>query len=417
MTRGDIVSRHGTHNFLNNTKKWGSDIFDTLAQQAEPFTVDTRGISRRIAAMALYNAVNMNTPIIGALPDIDRTGDESINVMSDSPAATFRGIFDPPSTTGVAGGGQIPDSQRWETRAVEARVKIISMAIENDFIHDIESRLGHDSLDFDRLVSLAEQFVNRSLERDNVARAVTAGGDDYQADDFVVQLDRVIASEDEEDNATDASGNAYTTGDLSVYDVDRNATAAGEDNYLNWFDATVDHNSGTLRQLTRDLINEHIDNQVQDSSAEYENLIIITGRDTARVMSDLRDSQFRADALQTPGREQVNDAESRFGHNFNARISHWDGIPLVVAPSVPGQALSRIYVIDPTEGNTPEGTEALPKIGLEMFRTPDAWMAGPDQQTNPLATGQIAQEAAFALYPEVTARDVKAQGKVIEIEE
>lgn len=417
MTRTDIVQRHGTHNFLNNTKQWGGDIFETLAQQ-QTFTTDTRGVARRIAGLALYNAVNMKTPLIGALPDIDRTDEESINVMEDSPAATFRGVFDPPSTSGVAGGGNIPSAQRWETRAVEARVKIISMAIEGDFIHDIESRLGHDTLDFDTLVDLGEQFVNRSLERDNVARAVTSGGDSYADDDLVVPLDRVVASEDEESNATDASGNAYAAGDLDVYDVDRSATASqSDDNYLNWFDATVDHNSGTLRQLTRDLINQHLDNQVQDSSAEHGNLIGITGRDTARVMSDLRDSQFRADALSEPGREQVNEAESRYGLNFTTRISHWDDIPIVVVPSAPGQSLSRLFFLDPTPGQVPGTNERLPKIGIEHYRSPDAWTAGPDQQTNPLATGKIAQEAAFAMYPEVVARDVSAQGKIIEIEE
>lgn len=417
MTRADILQRHGSHNFLNNTKRWGGDLFDTLAQQ-ESFTTDTRGIANRVAGMALYNAVNMNAPMIGALPDIDRTGDEAIDLSQDSPAATFRGIFDPPSTTGVAGGGNVPDPQRWETRKVEARPKIISMAIEGGFIHDIESRLGHDTLDFDTLVDLAEQFVNRSLERDNVARAVSSGGDSYANDDFVAQLDRVVASEDEETNATDASGTAYTAGDLSVYDIDRSDTGAqGADNYLNWFDATVDHNSGALRQLTRDLINQHIDNQIQDSSAEYENLIIVTGRDTARVMSDLKDAQFHVDALQSPGREDVGDTESRYGLNVNTRISHWDTIPVVVAPSVPGQALSRIFVLDTTEGQVPGEPEPLPKIGLEHYRDPDAWRAGPDQPVNPLATGQISQEAAFAMYPEVVARDVSAQGKIIEIEE
>jgi hypothetical protein len=417
MPRADIASRHGTHNFLANTKRWGGDLFDTLEQQAT-FSVDTTGVASRIAGLALYNAVNMDTPIIGALPDIDRTDDETITVMSDSPAATFRGIFDPPSTSGVAGGGNLPTASRWETRSVEARVKIIAMAIENDFIHDIESRLGHDTLNFDKLVEVAEQFVDRSLERDNVARAVSSGGDDYTQDDFVVQLDRVVGSADEEANATDASGTAYAGGDLDVYDIDRSDTGTqSSDNYLNWFDATVDHNSGTLRQLTGDLINQHIDNQVQDSSASYEDLIIITGRDSGRVMSDLRDSQFRADALSAAGTEEVGDAETRFGHNFNARISHWDGTPVVIAPSVPGQSLSRIFVLDTTEGQVPGSEETLPKIGLEHYREPDAWMAGPDQQTNPLATGTIAQEAAFAMYPEVVARDVSAQGKIIEIEE
>jgi hypothetical protein len=90
---------------------------------------------------------------------------------------------------------------------------------------------------------------------------------------------------------------------------------------------------------------------------------------------------------------------------------------VLVAPSVPGQALSRIFVLDPTEGQVPGTQETLPKIGLEHYRDPDAWTAGPDQDVNPLATGNISQEAAFAMYPEIVARDVSAQGKIIEIEE
>jgi hypothetical protein len=416
----DIYQRQGAFNHLNTLKSMADSggLFDSLEAQ-QSFGTDSLGMANRIAGLAIYNQVNLNTPILGALPSIDRTGDETINVMSDSPAATFRAAFNPPSTSGVAGGGSLPSTSEWDFRTVEARPKIVTMGIDTDFIVDIENRLGHDTVGLEELLELGEQYVQRSLERDNVARGVDAGTtDQYADDDLMVMLDRVVSSAGEESSGGDAfDGTNYSDGDMDVYDVDRSATGADGSNESNWFDATVNHGSGTLRQLTSDLINDTIDTQVQDSSAEYENLVLITGRDTARVMSDLRESQFRADALAQPGREDVNDADTRFGVNFSSRISHWDGIPLVVAPSVPGQSLSRIFSIDPTPGQVSGDGEALPKIGVENYRTPDAWRAGPDQPVNPIATGNVSQEAYWAYYPEIVCREPGAMMKISEIEE
>lgn len=422
MTRADIFSRHGEYNYRSNLVSMASNagLFETLEQQQQ-FTVNSTDLARRIAGLAIYNQVNINTPILGALPEIDRTGDENINVDSDSPAATFRAVFNPPSTSGVAGGGSVPSRVSWDYRVVEARIKIVSMAIDTDFIHEIENRLGHDTVGMEQLIETGEQYVQRSLERDNIARGVDSQSSNtptYTNDDFMVMLDRVVASADEESSGGDfVDGTNYDGGQLDVYDIDRSDTGASGENAQNWADAQVDHGSGSLRQLTSDLLNDTIDSQVTNSTAEYENLVIITGRDTARVLSDLRESQFRADALQQPGREEVNDAETRFGLNFTSRISHWDGIPLVVAPSVPGQSLSRIFILDPTPGATPEGDQALPKIGVENYRAPDVWMAGPDQDVHPLATGNIRSEAAWAWYPELICRDFGAQGKISEIKE
>jgi len=423
MTRGDIYARHGGFNHRQSLVSMArsSGLFDTLEQQQQ-FTVDSNGLARRIAGLAIYNQVNTNTPILGALPEIDRTQDENINVDSDSPAATFRSVFNPPSTSGVAGGGSLPSRSSWDYRVVEARIKIISLAIDTDFIHDIESRLGHDTVGMEELIEVGEMFGERSLERDNIARGVDSQSTNtstYANDDLMVMLDRVVSSAGEESSGGDfVDGTNYDTGQMDVYDITRSNTAASESNAQNWADAQVDHGSTTLRQLTADRINTLVDDQVNNSTAEYENLFMVTGRDTARVMSDFKESQWRADALTAPGREDVNEAQTRYGQNFTTRISHWEDIPLIVAPSVPGRSLSRLFSLDATPGRVPGGgNEALPKIGIENYRTPDVWMAGPDQDVHPLATGNIESEAAWAWYPEVICREFGAQAKLTEIEE
>lgn len=397
-----------------------SDLFDNLEQQAT-FGTDTAGIVNDIAGLVLYNQVNMNNRILGAIPEVDRTGEENIN-PGDTPAKSFRSIFNPPSVSGVSGGGSIPNAVTADIRKVFADVRISSMAVESDLIVDIESRLGHDTVGLEDLLDIMRDYMTRSVERDALARTVNAtgntGGDtpQYSNDDLLLTIDRAISSEDEETNGVDANGDAFTDGDLDVYNINRSDTGAGGDNEANWADAYVDHNSGTLRQLTSDRVNTFVDNYVQNGSAERENVILITGYNSARVMSDLRESQFRADALQAPSREEVNDAESRLGANFNAQISHWDGMPVIVAETVPSDSLERIYAIDPTPAQTGED-QARPKIAVENYRAPDVWRAGADAPVNPLATGEFKNEALFAMYHELVVRDFSAMGKLRDVEE
>lgn len=398
-----------------------SDLFDNLEQQAT-FGTDTTGLANDIAGLVLYNQVNMKNRILGALPEIDRTGEEQIN-PGDTPAKGFRAIFNPPSVSGVSGGGSVPNAVTADIRKASADVRISAMAIESDLIADIESRLGHDTVGLEELVEIMRDYMTRSVERDALARTVNASagtaGDtpQYANDDLLLTIDRAIASEDEETNGVDANGDIFSDGDLDVYDIDRSATGAGGDNEANWADAYVDHNGGTLRQLHSDRINTFIDNYVQNGSAERENVMLITGYNTARVMSDLRESQFRADALQAPSREDVGDTESRLGANFNAQISHWDTMPVVVAETVPSDSLERIYAIDPSLAQTGQGEQPKPKIGIENYRTPDVWRAGVDAPVNPLATGEFKNQALFSLYHELVVRDFSAMGKLRDVEE
>ena len=397
-----------------------SDLFDDLEQQAT-FGTDTTGLVNDIAGLVLYNQVNMKNNLLGALPEVDRTGEENVS-PGDTPAMGFRSIFNPPSISGVSGGGSVPTAVTADIRKVKADGRISSMAIESDIIADIESRLGHDTIGLEELVDIMRDYMTRSVERDALARTVNATGStagdtpQYGNDDLLLSIDRAIASEDEETNGVDANGDAFSDGDLDVYDIDRSATGADGSNEANWADAYVDHNSGTLRQLTSDRVNTFIDNYVQNGSAERENVMLVTGYNTARVMSDLKESQFRADALQAPSRESVNDAETRMGANFNAQISHWDSMPLIVAETVPSDSLERIYALDPTPAQTGQGGEAKPKIALENYRAPDVWRAGVDAPVNPLATGEFKNEALFAMYHELVVRDFSAMGKLRDVE-
>lgn len=360
------------------------------------------GIENAVYGAVLYNSVNMNNNLLGMLPTMDETG--QISSVDGEQAISFRVAHSPPTVDDVNEGGSVPTAQTYSVEEVESTPKRSPMVFEESILHSIRSRL-QDGVSFDRLTDLGQSYLMRSVERDALGRKLTGVSDSYSADNNVVPLDRVVSSQTEVDN-----DGGLSDGDEDVYDITRSGSTT-------WANAQVSDNGGSDQQLTSSVVNDHIDTQIQNSSAEKENLVIATGYDSARVLSDLREAQFRADALQAPNREDVNDAETRLGANFNASISHWDSIPVVVSESVPSDTLSRIFVMDPTPAQTPGEEGPKPKIGVEEYLNPYVERSGLDEQQGFLATGEFKNKVLFLMYHEVVCRDFPAQGKITNLTE
>jgi hypothetical protein len=248
----------------------------------------------------------------------------------------------------------------------------------------------------------------------------TGAGVQYDNQTSLVELDRVIASADEEANATDTTGTAYADGDLDIGTIDRSATGAGGANEANWADAVVDHNSGADRQLTRDVVNDTI-GKLEDNGTRRENLVILTGRDTARVLSDLRDAQFRHDAGAAASRSMddrgQDEGETRYGVDFNTQISHWDGIPIVVGPNVPSDSLSRMFILDLTSQQDPVTGQEMPKLGVEVYVPMFTEVAGLGESTNTLALGSLNNQVGLGITHEVKCIRFNHQAKVRDLAE
>jgi len=394
---------------------------DSLFQKAS-FTSSDAGINNRAFGEVLWQQANVKTPLWGMLPKVP--SDSPVNSISDPRPQTFRTVFNPPAHSSQAEGGSWSSPVVFDTREVYADPHQGEILFEATILQQLQAEI-QDGVPFENLTQIGEEYFRRSLEVNGVAAenvsAANSTGTTYSNLNGIVPLDKVISSADEESNADDSGGNAYGDGDTDVYTIDRSATTDGDSNEANYFDSVVDHNSaGGDRQLTKDLINGVLESLVQNG-VDRDNVVIFTGIDTARVMSELKESQFRADALaaamaQTIGRG-TDEAETRHGVNFNSQISHWDDIPVVQGPNVPSDSLSRIYFLDMSTMQDPVTGKNVPKLGVEVYLPMVTETAGLGQATNTLAIDKKADQVGLLTYHELLCRRANHQGKLRDLSE
>jgi len=274
-----------------------------------------------------------------------------------------------------------------------------------------------DGVPWDELTRVDELYQELAIDRDGVMAAVSANNGGYSSRTKITELDRIIASGDEEANATDPDSTAFSDGDLDVYDIDRSADS--------WADAYVDHNSGTLRQLTESLMDSILEQYFDFGSASRENVFILTGRDTARVLGELQsDSTDGVQAVvnydpEDIGRDGVNDAETVMGLPTNTKSRHYKGIPIVPSQHAPSDgALSRIYLI-PTDTIQAGNGEQVPRIAVEELRNPhyeELTDANPENAPY-LSRGKKENAAYYLMDHEIVTRDFSALGKGRDLQE
>jgi len=385
------------------------------------FTSGDANRNQTVFGQVLWQQTNTATPLYGLLPKMP--ADNAPSSINDPRPVSYRAAFNPPSMTTPGEGGDWGTPVVFDTREVEIDPHHSTMRFENTLLQELYSEI-QDGVPFDQLTQIGEEYFRRAFETDGIARAVSSsnggGGTQYSNQNSIVELDRVIASADEESNANDTGDNAYADGDLDYGTIDRSDTGADGSNEANWADAVVDHNSGTDRQLTRSLVNGTIET-LEDNGTRRENLILATGRDTARVLSELRDAQFRADAGQAGSRAMgdrgQDEGETRWGVEFNTQISHWDGIPVVPLPNAPSDSLSRIFLLDLTSQTDPETGETMPKLGVEVYIPMFTETAGLGQQTNTLALGSLNNQVGLGITHEIKCIRFNHQAKIRDLSE
>jgi len=394
---------------------------DSLWSKAQ-FTSGDEGRNQRVFGEVMWQQANTNTPFFGMLPKMPAETAPS-NIASPRPM-TYRAVFNPPTFSAVDEGGDWDTPVDFSTREVELDPRHSTMRFEGTILQNVLADI-QDGVPFDSITQVGEEYFQRSLEADGIARAVESSSDagtPYAQSNKIATLDRVIASEDEEANADDVNGTAYQDGDLDVYNIDRSATAADESNEANWADAVVNHNAGGgNRQLTQDVLNETIES-LEQNGTDRSNLVMFTGHDTARVISELVESQFRADAMQELMAQAVDrgtdsGTETRAGKGWGTQLNTYEGIPIVPGPNVPSDGLSRVYLLDMTSMQDPVSGENIPKFGVETYVPMTVEMAGLGQQTNTLALGSLVEQQGLLTTHQLRCNRFNHQAKLRDLEE
>jgi hypothetical protein len=393
------------------------EALNNISQEATYSTSDAALINDLFGA-ALYVQTNLEVNGYGLLPKIDRSG---MNTNAEQPLPlTFRAAHTPPALQSTGEGASIPDGRTYETEEVSADIKQSEAVIEQTHLQQVRAEIL-DGVPFDELTVVDELYQELAIDRDGVMAAVDSGNSGYANRTKITELDRIIASGGEEGNAQDTDNTDYTDGDLDIYDIDRSAAS--------WADAYVDYTSnGSVRQLTETLMDDFLAQFFDFGSATRENVVILTGRNTARVLGELQsDSTDGVQAVinydpEDVGRDGIEDAETVMGLPTMTKSRHYKGIPIIPSQHAPADSLERIYMIptDTISVPTPNGGSiSVPRIAVEELRTPhyeELTDANPENAPY-LSRGKKENAAYYLMDHEIVCRDFSSTGKLRDLQE
>jgi len=401
-----LTSQYHHKNLLDSTGLLDSatEAMEAISQEAEYSTADA-GLVNDLFGAALYVQSNLEADFFGALPKMDMTG---ANTSASQPLPlTYRAAFGPPALQTHSEGGSIPTPRDYSVQEVSADIKRSIAVVGNTDLEQLRAELL-DGVPLDELTRVDELYQDLAIDRDAVAAGVPANNGGYANRDQVSELDRVIASGDEEANADDVNGNAFSDGDLDIYDIDR--SAAGN----SFADAFVDFvpTGDPDRQLTESLMDGFLNGLFDFGELERENAAILTGRDTAEELDDLNQDKVRVSYdPSNGGRESVNDADTMHGLSGTHRLRDYAGIPIVVNQHAPAHgSISDIFVI-PTDTMSVNGNQ-MPRLCVEEYSAPYVERAGRGEDQGFLSIGEFENRVLYKMYHEIVCRDFSATGKL-----
>jgi len=383
-----------------------AEAMDAIEQEAAYQTSDA-GLLNDLFGAALYVQSNLEADFFGAIPKMDMTGANT--AANQVLPLTFRAAYSPPALQTHSEGGNIPTPRDFNVQQVSADIKRSIAVVGNTDLEQLRAELL-DGVPLDELTRVDELYQDLAIDRDALASGAPASptNNGYASRDKITELDRVIGSGGEESSADDVNGNAFSDGDLDVYDIDRSADS--------WADAFVDFN-GTNRQLTESTMDTFLADFFDFGSATRENVAILTGRDTAEVLDDLNEDRTRIVYDPTEGgRGSVNDADTMHGLSGTHRIRDYAGIPIVPNQNAPAHgSISDIYVI-PTDTMTINGQE-VPRLCIEEYAAPYVERAGRGEEQGFLSIGEFENRVLYKMDHELVCRDFSATAKLRDLKE
>lgn len=383
-------------------------VYDDLIQRAVYDTgLNSGALVNNVYGSVFYAWYNQEHAWYSAIPQVDRMGEAQVGDAVN--AKNFRVAHSPVSLQTHSEGGSVPDpGNNFTPEEVAFEVKRSETVLDMSDLQAIEAVI-EDAAGFDELWELQRQQLDLAIDRDAIAASALESDSAYSATDEITPLDRAIASKDEEDNADDTSDASFSDGALDYGTIDRSADS--------WADSYVDHNGTTgNRQLTRDLMDDFLANLGDNGTGDpYEEGVILTGRTSAKVLSDLMADSTRGTRISFggdgAGRDAVNDAQTLLGLAGTTRFRHYDGIPIVPNQNVPTDGIGRIYVLNLGTINNE------PRIAIENYAEPYMERAGRGQAQGYIAQGSYEEKALFLLNHELVVRDPSSMGKLRDLSE
>lgn len=303
----------------------------------------------------------------------------------------FRVVTGRPSTgsNGIAEGGGIPENVKHDFAFVHVTPKWVATSFKASQ-YAIASAERGQALKWEDMVALWAKDYVYFLSND----LMTHNGLSSYSSNKPARLDTIIGSYGEISNCNDVDGNAYTTGELDLYNstIDRDTSAS-------WQDAVVLHNSSTERDFHPSLLRD-LETAVARNSGKYQHpdQTWLTGYDgVQRIGEEIESKQrFMDVSFET---FQSNGVKTFAGRKAGFKVTSFDNMPIISTQTCPGGTLSHWYLID------------RQFMFMNMMEPTRYFQAG-IREGKHLYTREYAEEGLYQTAYEVVSTFMGAHGKV-----
>lgn len=351
-----------------------------------PVLSTTTGVLNTIFGKFVWALFNQEANVLGLLPKVvwEKSG---WRLMTARAGTTADG--------GVAEGGTIPDSIKPTFLEVTNTLKTNAHVFEVSEIQEylVDKDDGTSDLEVMRqLMGVKHKEAMNQLLLTDVSADAAAATANFTGRDGFETIDRVVSSDSEED----AFGGTYT-GFFDIFGLDRDSATT--------FDSNVDHNSGTDRAVSDELIRTSIYAAKEDGG---QTTVIITGWDTVRSVVALYSDQVRYNVLgEATISVGVNGIQTEEGINTGIRVASLYGIPQIATKDMIQDTISRMFFLDTSD---PEGA-GIPRLGLSIAKPTQYFQAGIDDNT-PFAIDKFTTQGMYRTMGEVFCTTFQAQAKL-----
>lgn len=370
-----------------------------------PVLSSTTGVYNAVYGALVWAQLNQEANVWGCLPKYvwNRSGWRVMTARAESAA------------TGVAEAGTIPESIKPTFAQVSTIPKTIPTVFE---VSEVQQFMAAESED-DAFGSVEQmrvlmgihhkEMLNVSLLHDVSADAAGASAHRGPAEDSTnwynfETLDRIVSNGVATTSEEAVFGGTYDAW-FDVYNSDGTFNRDAGSTY----DAYVDHNSGTDRDLTDDLVRSLLEN-VREAGGNPN--LFITGHDTYSKLIGLYTTYVRYSPLgQSKASVTVNGISTAEGYPVGIDIPTLYGLPIIVSKNTTKDTISRIYCLDISD---PEGF-GVPRLGIQIAKPTQYFEAGM-LSGNPFAINKFSNQGMYRTMGETICRKFDAQGKLRDLQ-
>lgn len=387
------MARGYLQTILDLVKLSYSDAGARFIQKDAPVLSDTQGVYNAIYGAEVWSQLNQEANVFGILPKAAWTI-SGWRVLTErfGAAATYGG---------VAENSALPATIKPTWQELSTLPKTVAHTFDVSEIQQFLSQIGDDDAigSIEMLRPLAanhhREMINKMLT-DNVTNIVNVDGNtEYNLE----SIDRVVSSYGEVTNCGDVDA-----GDSDIYELDRDAQAT-------IFDAYVDHNNNSPRDLTDELLRTLLFNARKLGAKPT---VWVTGPDTYAAIQGLYGDQIRYNLLgAAQAKIGVNGIDTKDGFGIGLDVATIYGIPLIESKDIVVDTISRIYLLDTSN---PEGY-SKPRLGIDISFPTQYFEAGMNVSgQDPFGINRLGNEGMYRTVGELKCRFFPGQAKLRDLQ-